>query len=113
MFTYEDVRKSAEKVIREQGPDYVYKRVYDMCVYTHEDGSASCLVGRIADVLGVERPAWDDLDNERGITSVTMKHAFDEHAISVLEDMQDAQDSYKTWGTAYSEAFGREFPVAV
>lgn len=74
-----------------------------VCAYTNPDGSPSCIVGNLADMLGVDRPAWDDGSNN---DSVDDAFRFPIIVASYLTDAQEMADCGATWGEAVRWAEG-------
>lgn len=71
------------------------------CVYTDRDGSPSCIVGNLAEILGVERPMWENYENTEGVDEA---FRFPIIVASYLTAAQGMADADATWAAAFEWA---------
>lgn len=109
VYGYEEVVSLIEnEVIPRKGEDYIYDGVDGGCMYKNDDGSPSCIIGHLFDVIGVlpdfpERGAencfgFGSIRNLPSVPRFTCK------AASYLAELQIHQDRPHTWGDANRKA---------
>ena len=110
-----DVRNWAKEEISKTGEDYVYltgERGGDeapVCRYYEEDGSPSCLIGRMLDSNGVISYDWTGRDHSNFVDAreLVQNHlkvgTFTYDAMLFMRKLQYFQDTGVAWGKALQQ----------
>lgn len=105
-YTYDDVLPIIEEIVAAKGPDYVYEKVNDRCVYMDEQGKPSCLVGYFLAHQSLIYDLSPHEYEEEGASNVLNTLAyndiayFDSEADDFLQIVQEKQDAGVPWGQA-------------
>lgn len=105
-YTYEDVLPIIKAIVEAKGPDYVYEKVNDRCVYLDQFGNPSCLVGYFLAYqsliyhLAPHQYEDEGASNVLGTLDYEEIASFDEDATDFLQVVQEKQDSGVPWGQA-------------
>lgn len=107
--TTEDFMTALEKVVAEQGEDFVYTPLFapasPQCYYRHY-GKPGCIVGHALEELGVPYDTtWDN--HPGGLRASALLRDFTDSepgVIAAATSAQHVQDSGNTWGEALSSA---------
>lgn len=105
-YTYEDVLPIIKDIVEVKGPQYVYEKVNDRCLYRDEEGNSSCLVGHFLDREALLNDLVPNDYEEEGVGSVLFTLTdnkiadFDVEASYFLTMVQEKQDSGVPWGQA-------------
>ena len=117
-----EVLTAMKAVVDEVGHDFVYSKTDSgSCQYMHGEEVPGCLIGQVLIKLGAQPRVLFEAErtfmnhNGHGIgieeflgilapTWGTLGYTLTEDAVRVLEEAQNAQDVYNTWGRALQVA---------
>lgn len=102
--------KWAREEIAIEGGDFVYKAAerfecrHFECNYYEEDGTPSCLIGRILDRHGLMTPESATMLEGTSADLLEVMENFTDQAQTFLSALQSSQDAGDSWGAALEGA---------
>lgn len=99
-FDTSQVNMVLKAIVDETPPGYRYRTKGDgsVCIYADASGKGACLIGKVAERLGIPLPAYRTPENGTGITA---SEHFDEYFTNEAKDrmgtVQRRQDDGETW----------------